>query len=336
MNQDMNSYPYRQGAYPQSGAPDPRTQGSSNKSGLPFEDVPENSYSAKNEQNYQAGAQRRDYPQANKGQAPRFDTFGYNPYPEQQNPGQSEYFQQGREYARRPESYAAPNSERRADAQGRQRMGNRPYGAAGYNTAMKHDFTKILGEFGSVFNSFFSKNPAKVLTHNLSSITWISLLVVNVLFFALAKATFTAKFGDLAALGDLGAALSSLGSLMGGDMSGPNWGASFGLALLRQAAVLLIYFACTWIFTSLGGEAKMSAVQYIKLVSYPTLLHSLISFTIIFISLFATGFAGVLMSFNKYLLFLSYVYFMDSAFEKNRSKRYWVYVVLIFIINFVA
>ena len=247
----------------------------------------------------------------------------YEPPYNNQATGQFDAYQAGQAYASRPQG----------PQQGRPRPhGSRP-ARPGKPTGGNYDFNQQLGEFSGLFKHYFSSNPSKALNQDLSLVSWVILLVANILFYALAQATFASQ-GVAAALASLGEVGGLFGGLMGAETF--NWGASFGLALLQQALVLLLYFLAAWIFSGMGGEAKLPVLQYLKLISYTTVLHTIMHFVIIFISLISVGFAGTLLVLAKYTLFFSFTYVLDSIYPKSRSSRYWLYFILLFLITLVG
>ncbi len=249
-----------------------------------------------------------------------------NPYEAPYNnqaTGQFDAYQAGQAYASRP--------------QGPQQGRPRPHGPRparpGKPAGSNYDFNKQIGEFSGLFKHYFSSNPSKALNQDLSLVSWVILLVANILFYALAQATFASQ-GVAAALASLGEVGGLFGGLMGAETF--NWGSSFGLALVQQALVLLLYFLAAWIFSGMGGEAKLPVLQYLKLISYTTVLHTILHFVIIFISLISVGFAGTLLVLAKYTLFFSFTYVLDSIYPKSRSSRYWLYFILLFLVTLVG
>lgn len=248
----------------------------------------------------------------------------YDPAYQNQATGQYDAYQAGQAYASRPQGQ--PQGRPRPRGPQGQARSSRP-GASTY------DFTKQVGEFSGLFKHYFSSNPSQALNQDLSLVSWIILLASNILFYALAQATFASQgiAAALANLGDVGGLFSGL--LGAGSFS---WGSSFGLALVQQTLVLLLYFLAAWIFSGMGGEAKLPALQYLKLVSYTTVLQTLLHFVIIFISLISVSFAASLLVLAKYTLFFSFTYVLDAIYPKSRSSRYWLYFILLFLITLVG
>lgn len=191
-----------------------------------------------------------------------------------------------------------------------------------------HQFPKVLEEMAGFFKGFFSPSPANALKQDLSSVSWLILLVANILLFSFAQATALYRSGA-AVLDNL-----SLDSLLTGTAV-PSWGGLFAKALLIQAIVLAILFLAAWLFAGLSGGQKLAPLQYLKMLSYATPLHSLISIAVLIFSIFATGFALTLHSMNNLVLFLSFIYVYDSVYPENRTSRYWLYMALLLVLSLV-
>lgn len=352
MNQDQNGHPQGHGPMPHNSQPpvrplNPRPE-------PPFEDLPPAQAPSQSPGAYQA-APNYDYnpqaqgPQGNNYTGPYNPQTGayqamnqtgytgplpggqeaYNPSYANQAANSYDDYQAGQAYASRPQGPGPQAYDQQRKARGPQAAPKQ--GRQG--PAANYDFTQQLKEFTGLFKHFFSANPSKSLNQDLSLVSWIILLVANILFYALAQATFASQgvFAALSSLGDFGGLFGELG-----DLGGSGWGRSFGLSLVQQIFVLLLYFLAAWLFSGMGGEAKLPPLQYLKLVSYTTILHSLLHFIIIFVSLISVPFASTLLLLAQYTLFFSFTYVLDSIYPKSRASRYWLYFILLFLITVVG
>lgn len=313
MNQDKNEPFERLGDYPperpprqQEHYPPPEGPRAAYQGTAPFETVDQRAWT---ENAYSPPDQPYYVDSAYAGADPQSYRTGPVRGPEHQDMRERDR-QAGQAYARRSHPKASP--------------GHKPSRPQGPRTSA-HNFAKILEDLSGFFKGFFSARPSNALRQDLSLPTWVVLLLLNILFFALGKATFVSKsgLGALEALGDWG-------DLLAGNV-GTGWGKAFGLAILEQFLLLVLLFLAALVFSGLSTEKKLPTVQYLKLITYATPLHTLISFLSIFIALFAVRFAGILVNMNRYLLLFSFAYIFDTVYAKERQNRYWLYFMLLFI-----
>lgn len=278
-------------------------------------------------------------PADNPGEVPPRDQAAQPapPFEDMNSPQTNQPYRQGR--PQRPDPYYQPTGPvggrpGRNAPHGRMPGGPRPQGfhQGGTRPGQPHQsgamLVKVLEELGSFFSAFFSSTPAVALTKDLSTPAWSILLFFNILLYGLSTATLTVKMG-ITSLQQLA------GILIDGNFGGPSWGTTFALGLLHQVIVLLLYFLGSWLFSGMGGEQRMDTLQYLKMVTYITPLHSLISLITIFTSLFAPHFTFELMFMNDHVLLFTFVYMFDNIYEKSASRRYWMYAALLLAVTLV-
>ncbi len=236
----------------------------------------------------------------------------------------------GQQTAQRPSQQAGPRPRegRPGPQTGRSQTPRYRRGAPQAQGRAGHTLTKILDEFSKFFKNFFSRQPADALKQDLSTLSWVILFVANILFYALAKATVFVN----SALGIMEDLFGSLGISAGSG----GWGKAFGLGIIEQIVVLLLFFLASFVLAGTSRENKLPPVQYLKLLSYATPLHSLISFILIFVSLFAAEFAAIILGMNNYLLFFSFTYTFDTVYAKERKSRYWLYFILLLALTLLS
>lgn len=177
----------------------------------------------------------------------------------------------------------------------------------------------LVREFSSFFKGFFSANPADALKQDLSTPAWVSLLVINWLFFALAQATVVLKLGT--------------GLTMGLNILQLSWGKSFAMGLIQQAVVILVFCLAAWLLAGQKGGQKLAPVQYLKMLSYATPLHSILSLLILILALIYPMGAVTLQFMNRLVLFFSFNYVYDTVYPQTRTTRFWPNMLILLILS---
>ncbi|MDO5015465.1 MAG: hypothetical protein Q4E09_00365 [Eubacteriales bacterium] len=193
------------------------------------------------------------------------------------------------------------------------------YGNKAANAKPNAAESVLVREFTSFFKGFFSANPSDALKEDLSTPAWVTLIVVNWLFFALAQATVAVKMGV-----DLG---------MGLDIFKVSWGKSFAMGLIQQAVVILIFCLAAWLLAGQKGGQKLAPVQYLKMLSYATPLHSILSLVIIIFALIYPMGAVTLQLMNRLVLFFSFNYVYDTVYPQTRTTRFWPNILILLILS---
>lgn len=280
---------------------------------------------------WQGGDGGRDY---GSTEEPPFQRVqGAYPDPRAQQP---QNWQQG-SYPNQP--YGGQNPQYQNPAYGNpQHQGRPPYGGRPAQRPPRRPhgnpllMTQTLNDFRELFSGYASAQPLNAFKFDLSSLTWPLLLLINVLLYALTKAT--AVYCSLKNIvGSLSGLSSILGDTAGTDLKAP-WGLPFLYSFIEQILVLGVIVGMGFLIAQMTRSEKRPPLQFVKTLAVATIPHSVMHFIFLF--------AGIALP--KLIMFLSvmaaffliFTYF-NGFIKLHPSKRgnYWWFLLMFVLVALV-
>ena len=267
--------------------------------------------------------------QPQQGAGPQ-NPYGQQGYPQGQAYGQAQgYGPQGQvPYGQNPYGQ---------NPYGQPAYGQTPYGGSRRPRATNQAFQQLGTDLKQVLAAYASSQPVQAFKFDLSDITWILLIVFNILIYGLNAATaqymlvkkLGTSFNDIGDLGDLGSVFSEALESSVGKIP---WGAPFGYGLLKQSLILLALIGMGFLMVNLMKGEKRPALQYVKTVATATIPHTILHFVLLFLGILLPQFALAFSSISLGLLLFTY-YVGFSKLHPSKRSYYWLYVATIFVVG---
>lgn len=186
---------------------------------------------------------------------------------------------------------------------------------------------QTINDFRELFRAYFSMQPVNAYRFDLSPLTWSLLLALNVLFFGFARATaFSRWYGSL---------MGSLSNFLGDNAGvGKIWGSAFGLSLLGQIVFLVVILGLMFLTSFLAGCEKRPPLQFVKTLATSSMLHTLLSFLLIFISIpFPMLGLNLLVMSSYFFIFVLALGFTKLHPSRNKAE-FWFFALMFLLVAF--